>query len=251
MEVDTTTFRAQAFDSRVRFLVMHYTAGNFASAVTDLTGPKVSAHYLVPDPQDATYQARGFDQVRVFGLVSEADRAWHAGVSSWRGHNNLNDTAIGIEIVNRAWEADGQFVFTPFDSQQIEAVKCLALDILQRYPDITPLNVVGHSDIAPTRKSDPGPLFPWQALHLAGIGPWYDEATKAGYVQRFTQAPLQPDEALQLLARYGYDVSGAVHPQGIQLLWRAFQMHYRPSNYAGVLDVETMAIVSALVEKYC
>src|SRR6218665_880798 len=195
MDIDITTYRAQAFDSRVRFLVLHYTAGDFASSVAALTGPKVSAHYLVADPRDASYRAQGFEQVRVFGLVSETQRAWHAGVSSWRGHSNLNDSTIGIEIVSLASEVDGQFLFPPFDSQQIEAVKSLALDILQRYPEIPPLNVVGHSDIAPIRKSDPGPLFPWQALHAAGVGPWYDEAVKARYLQQYSQTPLPPAEA--------------------------------------------------------
>lgn len=252
MNIDATTYRSkQGFDSRIRFLVMHYTAGDFAASIQALTGPRVSAHYLVPDPNDASYLQAGFSGVRVFNLVDEADRAWHAGVSAWRGRGNLNDTAIGIEIVNCAHEADGQLVFTPFDNQQIEAVKNLALDILQRYPSIEPINVVGHSDIAPTRKNDPGPLFPWKLLAEAGVGPWYDEATKARFSQQYGLAGVDPRSVVQQLGRYGYDVSAAATAEGMKALFRAFQMHYRPSNYDGVLDVETTAILAALLDKYC
>ncbi len=252
MNIDATTYRSkQGFDSRIRFLVMHYTAGDFAASIDTLIGPRVSAHYVVPDPTDPSYQQAGFSDVRIFNLVDEAERAWHAGVSAWRGHTNLNDSAIGIEIVNRVREVDGQLVFTPFDSQQIEAVKNLALDILRRYPSIVPLNVVGHSDIAPTRKNDPGPLFPWKLLADAGVGPWYDEATKARFLQQYGLAGVDPRTVVQQLGRYGYDVSGAATADGMKALFRAFQMHYRPSNYNGVLDVETAAILAALLDKYC
>lgn len=88
------------------------------------------------------------------------------------GRTNLNDTSIGIEIVNRATDNQGQFSFLPYQSRQIEAIKALVLDILKRYPDISPVNVLGHSDIAAGRKSDPGPLFPCRALYEKGIGVW-------------------------------------------------------------------------------
>jgi N-acetylmuramoyl-L-alanine amidase len=252
MSTDSTRYRATAFDSRIRFLVMHYTAGSFKGSIDALTGPKVSVHYVVPELNDPTYRQAGFDDVQVFNLVDENDRAYHAGVSSWRGRSNLNDTSIGIEIVNTSHQdADGQLVFLPYDPQQIEAVKALAKDILQRYPAIVPINVVGHSDIAPMRKSDPGPLFPWHELYEAGIGAWYEEEAKARYLQQYGLSGVDPRDVVQKLGKFGYDISAATGADGIKGLLRAFQMHYRPGNYDGVLDVETAAILAALIEKYC
>lgn len=156
-KIDYNSYRSVAsFGHRVRFLVLHYTAQNFADSVKSLTGKSVSAHYLVPDPTEATYQAAGFSGVRIFNLVDENERAWHAGSSQWGTRSNINDTSIGIEIVNLASGDGGNITFPPFNPQQIEAVTQLAQNILQRYPDISPVNVVAHSDIAPGRKSDPG-----------------------------------------------------------------------------------------------
>lgn len=251
MDIDTTSYRAQAFDSRVRFLVMHYTASNFQHSMAALTGPKVSVQYVVPDPTDPSYLEAGFSGVRVFSPVDEKDRAYHAGISSWRGRNNLNDTSIGIEIVNCAHEVeDGHIVFPPFEHEQIQAVIALASDILRRYPSIVPLNVVGHSDIAPGRKSDPGPMFPWQQLHEAGIGAWYEDETKARYAKQLGLTGVDARTVVQQLGQLGYDTRIGSGPDGIKALLRAFQMHYRPGNYDGVLDVETAAIAAALVEKY-
>ncbi len=253
MIIDSTTYHSRlGFDSRVRFLVMHYTACDFAASIQTLTGPNVSAHYLVPDLEDPTYRNAGFSEMRGFNLVEESERAWHAGVSAWRGRNNLNDSSIGIEIVNQAHEgADGLPVFPSYSRAQIDAMKAIALDILQRYPSIEPRNVVGHSDIAPLRKIDPGPMFPWQELYRAGIGAWYEQATKNRYVQEYTMAGVDPRECLNLFARFGYDVSVATDADSKCKLVRAFQLHFRPSNYDGVLDVETAAILAALTERYC
>ncbi len=252
MNIDNTTYRAQAFESRIRFLVMHYTVGDFERSVAELTGPLVSVQYVVPDPTDPSYQQAGFKDVRVFNLVDEKDRAHHAGLSSWRGRTNLNDTSIGIEIVNTAHDGEaGEIIFVPYNHVQIQAVKELAADILRRYPAIEPINVVGHSDIAPTRKSDPGPMFPWYELYKAGVGAWYEEKAKARYLRQLGLSGVDPRDVVQQLGRYGYDTSAATGADGIKALLRAFQMHFRPSNYDGVLDVETAAILAALVEKYC
>jgi N-acetylmuramoyl-L-alanine amidase len=188
--------------------------------------------------------------MRIFNMVDEKDRAWHAGVSAWGGRTNLNDSSLGIEFVNQATDQEGQFTFPPFHPKQIKAAKDLALNILQRYPDIKPTNVVGHADVAPGRKSDPGPKFPWHDLYQAGVGAWYEEAVKAKYVARYTDTPLTQEEALRQFRKYGYDTSAAGSQKGYQNLVRAFQLHFRPQNYDGVLDVETAAILSALVERY-
>ena len=101
------------------------------------------------------------------------------------------------------------------------------------------------------RKSDPGPLFPWHYLYQAGIGAWYDEVVKGKYMQQYAESFPTRQLVFQLFTRYGYDVSAASSATGFQLLVRAFQMHFRPANYDGVLDLETAAILAALVEKYC
>ncbi len=165
--------------------------------------------------------------------------------------SNINDTSIGIEIVNLA-SGDGENItFPPFNPQQIEAVTQLAQNILQRYPDISPVNVVAHSDIAPGRKSDPGPQFPWQQLYQAGVGAWYDEATKQQRQQEYCRQGLPAQaELLKLFAQYGYDTSAANTAEGYRQLVRAFQLHFRQQKYDGVMDVETAAVLRALVDKY-
>jgi len=250
--VDYNSYCAvRSFSSRVRFIVMHYTAADFKTSVNLLTRGAASAHYLVPDPSDPSYLETGNKDVKIFNLVDEKDRAWHAGVSSWRGRNNLNDTSIGIEIVNQAkYGGYGKFIFPQFNPQQISAVKELATNIIQRYPDISPVNVVGHSDIAPGRKSDPGAAFPWKQLSEAGIGAWYDESTKAKYMAEFSQRIPAITDIVSKLKAYGYDVAGSEQEGGFKNLVRAFQLHFRPVDYSGEVDVETAAILYALVEKY-
>lgn len=178
--MDYNSYRlVKGFNRRVHFLVMHYTAVDFATSVKLLSGDGgVSAHYLVPDPTEQTYINAWFKDMRIFSLVDENERAWHAGTSNWAGRSNLNDTAIGIEIVNQATDENRVFTFPPFNTTQTEAVKQLAMNIIQRYPGMLPVNIVGHSDIAPGRKSDPGAVFPWKELYDAGIGAWYDENKK-------------------------------------------------------------------------
>ncbi|MBC3951087.1 N-acetylmuramoyl-L-alanine amidase [Pseudomonas folii] len=249
--IDYNSYRAtKSFNHRTRFLVMHYTACNFQQSVSALTGPSVSSHYLVPDPSDKTYTDAGFSDMRIFNLVDESERAWHAGVSGWAKRYNLNDTAIGVEIVYVATEDKGVFTFPPYNPTQIEAVKELAKNILQRYPDITPVNVVGHSDISIGRKSDPGAAFPWKALHDAGIGAWYDEATKQNYQAQFSSALPAKADMIAKLGRYGYDTTPAMTDSGYKNLIRAFQLHFRPQKYDGVVDAETAAALYALVDRY-
>ncbi|ABM44857.1 hypothetical protein H704_00416 [Bartonella bacilliformis Peru38] len=251
--IDYNKYRSvKGFNNRVRFLVMHYTAVNFEKSIASLTGADVSAHYLVPDPMEETYIASGFKGVHIFNLVDEDKRSWHAGVSSWAGRANLNDTAIGIETVSLATEKDGVFTFPPYNLNQIDAIKKLSLNILQRYPDITPTNVVGHSDISIGRKSDPGAAFPWKELYEAGIGAWYDEEVKNKYYHHFLREIKLPskEEVITRLKRYGYDTSAADSDKGFKNLIRAFQLHFRQKNYDGVLDIETLAILYALLDKY-
>lgn len=249
--IDYNSYRSvKGFNRRVRFLVMHYTAVDFKASITALTGPSVSAHYLVPDPSEKTYIDAGFKDMRIFNLVDENERAWHAGVSSWAGRSNLNDTSIGIETVNLASDNNGVFVFPPYNPVQIDAIKELAANILQRYPDVTPTNVVGHSDIAPGRKSDPGAAFPWKELYDAGIGAWYEEPTMQHYLMQFNKTLPSKADIIAKLRTYGYDISDAGTESGYKNLIRAFQLHFRQKTYDGVADAETAAILYALADKY-
>lgn len=251
-KIDYNSFRSiKSFNSRVRFLVMHYTAGNFKESVNTLTGNNVSAHYLVPDPTDKSYIDAGFKDMRVFNLVDEKDRAWHAGVSSWSNRENINDTSIGIEIVNQASDdGHGNITFPPFSEEQIRAVTELSMNIIQRHPDITPSNVVGHSDISPGRKSDPGAAFPWEKLYKSGVGAWYDQKIKDEYELQFSQVMPENSEIVSKLKEYGYNVANANSDKGLNDLVRAFQLHFRQNDYSGIIDAETAAILYALVDKY-
>jgi N-acetylmuramoyl-L-alanine amidase len=211
------------FDERglpVTMLVMHYTGmQDAASAIARLADPdaKVSAHYVVAEDG------------QVVKMVDEDKRAWHAGKSYWRGISDVNSASIGIEIVNPGHE----WGYRPFPDVQIEAVIRLAKAIVVRHR-ITRGNVVGHSDIAPTRKLDPGELFPWHrfaALRLALPRP-----------TRNLMDPLWSDSGfLVALERFGYDVADG--PAAV----RAFQRRFRPEILDGVVDGECRAILLALL----
>lgn len=158
---------------------------------------------------------------------------------------------MGIELENRGWQKTaGVKHFTPFEPAQIAALIPLAKDIIARY-DIKPQNVVAHSDIAPQRKDDPGPLFPWRELAQQGIGAWPDPDRVNFYLNgqpRYQEV----DSALLLrsVARYGYEVPEAATAQQQKRVITAFQMHFRPQLWNGVADRETLAIAEALLEKY-
>ncbi|MCU1717093.1 N-acetylmuramoyl-L-alanine amidase [Pseudomonas sp. 5P_3.1_Bac2] len=249
--IDYNSYRTVGpYGKRVRFLVLHYTALDFAQSVQILTTGAASAHYLIPDASDPTYLAAGFSYQRVFNLVDENDRAWHAGVSEWAGRVGLNDTSIGIEIVNQATDVEGVFSFPDYQPSQIAALKQLAKNILQRYPDMSPKNVVGHSDIAVGRKSDPGPKLPWKELAEEGIGAWYEKSVKDKYLLQFSSGVPGQADVIQAFARYGYGIERPVTDTFFSSLVRAFQLHFRADNYDGVLDAETCAILYALNEKY-
>ncbi|WP_297368335.1 N-acetylmuramoyl-L-alanine amidase [Acidocella sp.] len=201
-------------ESPVEFLVLHYTGMKTAQAAIDLLrdpAAEVSAHYVVDEDGTITQ------------LVEEQNRAWHAGLSYWRGRAALNDSSIGIEIVNPGHE----WGYRAFPPAQIAAVIALCQAILARHP-IPARNVVAHSDIAPTRKRDPGELFPWPALARHGVGLWTDEFTPGG--------ELLPD-----LARLGYDIT-----QPAAAVITAFQRHFLPHNLSGQADAPTTARARAL-----
>lgn len=252
-------------NSRVDYVVIHTTSVDFAESVrllTTRTGNPVSVHYLIPAENDPSY---GHSRLRLHQFVKESQRAWHAGISYWAGETGLNDRSIGIEIVNEFScvldpDAAGEYGpdalvcdFPPFSEAQIEMLIELLRGIQRRYPGIGPLDFVAHSDIAipHRRRSDPGPLFPWRRLYDEGIGAWYDEETKLVYMERFENRPPTVERLQAALLRLGY----LVEPTGeldhrTRFAVRAFQLHFRPSDYRGVPDVETAAILWSLIEKY-
>jgi N-acetylmuramoyl-L-alanine amidase len=196
----------------VNMLVMHYTGMRDAeAALARLCDPaaKVSAHYTID--RDGT----------VYAHVPEERRAWHAGISYWRGERNVNARSVGIEIVNPGHE----FGYVPFAEAQVEALIELSRGILARHP-IPARNVVGHSDVAPSRKMDPGELFPWARLAAEGIGVW----------------PTPGCGVATDLALYGYDPEA---PRDHVVA--AFQRHFRPGRIDGTWDDECARLLAALL----
>ncbi|MDR5820440.1 N-acetylmuramoyl-L-alanine amidase [Caballeronia sp. LZ043] len=244
------THPAKNADSRIRFLVMHYTEIDEAGSLAVLTGDQVSVHYVVPDAPRIEH-----GEPVVYQLVPEDKRAWHAGVSSWQGATELNASSIGIENVNlgpigpTGPLSEGKW--QPYPPAQVDALIQLSRDIVARY-HIPPTRVVGHSDIAPQRKIDPGPLFPWRTLYDAGVGAWPDaDAVAAHLAGRDPKAPSDVQPLQEKLKRYGYDVAtDGVLDDRTRRVFSAFQMHFRPSDYAGNADAESDAIAQALLDKY-
>ena len=245
-KVDTST-PSIAQNERVRFLVLHYTATDDAESLRLLTQGDVSAHYLVK-----THPESLNGKPVVLQLVPESQRAWHAGVSYWQGRNSLNDTSIGIEIVNRGFtERMLRREWYPYNESQIELIERLTKDIVERY-NIEPANVVAHSDIAPLRKSDPARYSPGKRLATQGIGARPDDATVTKYIAERNKHDMASVSIIQqTLARYGYQIpqNGELDDETRQVI-KAFQMHFRAQDFSGIPDVETEAIALALVEKY-
>eukprot|EP00026_Physarum_polycephalum_P014160 Phypoly_transcript_14642.p1 GENE.Phypoly_transcript_14642~~Phypoly_transcript_14642.p1 ORF type:complete len:264 (+),score=46.42 Phypoly_transcript_14642:189-980(+) len=234
-------------------LVLHYTAVDFPTSLYLLTDPnarKVSSHYLVPEEGSPVYQ-----------LVPEEMRAWHAGVSYWRGKEALNAHSIGIEIVNLGPvtttptpTTDGPNLWQPFPEVQLQAVITLCKEILQRH-DIPACNVVGHSDVAPTRKTDPGPVFPWKRLAENGIGVWYTPLPTDDARRLRAPGAREPSAAWckDALRAWGYKVGDAQVGDAGELdaetrsAVAAFQLHFRPSKFDGTVDAETCDILESLL----
>src|SRR3954471_8388174 len=218
------TYRATGQDSRVQFLVIHFTSESFPSSLKTLTTEQVSAHYLVND-----------DPPTIYRLVPEDRRAWQAGVSSWQGQTQLNAASIGIEIVNRGNDLGPTFNdFQPYPEPQIQAVLALVRDIVKRH-QIRPDRVVGHSDVAPQRKIDPGPMFPWKRLADEGLIVWPKAETVAARRPVFERELPDALWFQDMLARHGFAVPhhGELDTATMNVL-RAFQMKYRPARFDGM-----------------
>src|SRR5947209_6502650 len=212
-------------------LILHYTGMPSAGAALDLLtnpGSEVSSHYFV------------WEDGRIDQLVKEDRRAWHAGVGVWKGERDMNSASIGIEIVNAGHDGG----LPPFANKQIDAVIGLCRDICWRR-HIRPERVLAHSDIAPTRKRDPGERFPWDRLAEAGVGHWAPAAPISGGALFAHSAEGPPIRALQaLLALYGYglDITG-IYDRHTRAVVEAFQRHFRRERVDGEPDASTLATI--------
>ncbi len=252
--IDSQTYQATGKSQRIKSIVLHYTVSDNARSIQLLTKGKVSSHYLIMDSDDD----------KIYSLVPESQRAWHAGDGSFGGRTILNDTSIGIEIVNKGIQP--QYLnalknsdldyhpyshFVEFDELQIKKVAQLVQDIAKRY-DISPKNIIGHSDLAPSRKIDPGAKFPWQRLYQEyDIGAWYDEGDKRYFIEEIQLATPTIREIKQAFRDYGYQINDTEEwDKSSRDVIYAFQLHFRPLNPTGQMDIETYAILKALNKKY-
>ncbi|MEI8324664.1 MAG: N-acetylmuramoyl-L-alanine amidase [Betaproteobacteria bacterium] len=229
---------ARSQDSRVRYIIIHYTVLDLPRSVHELTEEAVSSHYLLTDGPVP----------RILGLVDENRRAFHAGLSSWKGATQLNASSIGIEIVNPGYRNTPEgAVWAPFQQSQIDLLIPLVQDIAKRH-GVTPERVLAHSDIAPQRKEDPGPLFPWKQLADAGLVQWPDASAVARKLPEFEA--LLPDAAWfqKKLRQHGFEVPqhGELDVQTRRVI-SVFQMKYRPARFDGTPDAQTAALLAVLV----
>ena len=238
------SLKAKSFNYRQRFLVIHYTAIDLENSIKILTGDKVSSHYLVPDGTLA-------DDGMVYQFVDENLRAWTQGVSYWRGWTNLNDNGVSIEIVNLGFvKTNHSIKWFPYSSSQIELVTNLSNDIIKRY-SLDPTNIIGHSDCAPGRKQDPGPYFPWEKLYNNGVGAWPDKEDVLNFQKYYSNTQFKLEDVQLDLQNYGYHIN--TDGQNTETTHNAivsFQMHFRPAKFDGIMDIESYAILKALIKKY-
>ncbi|WDD88588.1 N-acetylmuramoyl-L-alanine amidase [Fusobacterium nucleatum] len=248
-QVDSSTYISRGKEERIKFIILHYTALDNVGSIRELTGG-VSAHFLVLDEDDN----------KIYNLVPLEQRAWHAGVSAFRGRTNINDTSVGIEIVNdgiaKEYRSDPN-PYHPYDHYvdykpiQIEKVAQIIKYVAEKY-NIPARNIVAHSDIAPSRKKDPGAKFPWKELYdKYNIGAWYDEADKQEFMDEEKFKATSIREIKDELRKYGYEINRLDEwdKESKDVVY-AFQLHFNPKNTTGEMDLETFAILKALNKKY-
>ena len=216
-------------------ILLHYTGMESAEAARFwLCSPQsaVSCHYLVDEDGDITQ------------IVDEEQRAWHAGISSWKGVSDINSASIGIEIHNPGHDLG----YRDFPEAQIDAVIALCRDITSRH-SIRPEDILAHSDVAPMRKIDPGEKFPWAKLHAAGVGHWVEaEPIRPGSSLKSGDVGPEVDELRAKLVSYGYGVErSGPFDHSLETVVRAFQRHFRPARIDGIADRSTLLTLERLL----
>lgn len=247
--VDDETYISKSFNERIQFIILHYTADSNEASIKELTSDRVSSHYLILSGNDN----------KIYNLVPDNKRAWHAGVSSFRQKNNLNDISIGIEIVNEGIKKEYRNYedfylrehYEDYETIQIDKVAQLVLNLIEKY-NIPRQNIIAHSDIAPLRKTDPGAKFPWKLLYEKyGIGSWYDEEDKTFFLNSVSYSDISIQEIKKELRTYGYEINNTNEwDKDTQKVVYAFKLHFNPYNLNGEMDLETYAILKALNKKY-
>ena len=249
-QVDSSSYVATGKNERIQFIVVHYTATDNVGSIKELTSSRVSSHFLILDEDDN----------KIYSLVPLEQRAWHAGTSSFRGRTNINDTSVGIEIVSdgiaREYRPDPN-PYHPYDHYvdykpvQIEKTAQIIKYVAEKY-NVPARNIVAHSDIAPSRKKDPGAKFPWKELYdKYNIGAWYDEADKQTFMDEEKFKATSIREIKDELRKYGYEINRLDEwdKESKDVVY-AFQLHFNSKNATGEMDLETFAILKALNKKY-
>ncbi|WP_285431425.1 N-acetylmuramoyl-L-alanine amidase [Pseudomonas sp. fls2-241-R2A-110] len=232
-----TSHPSANYDSRIQFVVVHYTNASLERSLQLLTHGEVSSHYLIGDDKSAT----------IYKLMDENLRAWHAGESEWQGRTWLNSSSIGIEIVNPGFkDTPTGRLWYPYSEAQVQSLIFLLKDISKRH-NINPDAIIGHSDIAPLRKLDPGPLFPWKRLAAEGLGLWPNEQAVARQQARYEVELPSISWFQSQLAHLGYATpqTGELDVATRHVL-AAFQMHFRPTRFDGTPDAQTAALLQVL-----
>ncbi|MFZ3144014.1 N-acetylmuramoyl-L-alanine amidase [Psychrobacter glacincola] len=252
--IDNEAYQSSGKSQRIKSIVLHYTVSNNARAIKLLTTGNVSAHYLILDHDDN----------KIYNLVPESERAWHAGVGGFADRTILNDTSIGIEIVNSGIKPEYRDAlkngnpdyhpyehYVEFNELQVKKVAQLVQELAARY-NISPKNIIGHADMAPSRKIDSGAKFPWQRLYFDyGIGAWYDKFDKQFFMNQDAFAAATIPEIKQAFRDYIYQINDIdAWDKASRNVVYAFQLHFRPQQPTGELDLETYAILKALNKKY-
>lgn len=256
----SSAFKSPAYNLRIKYVILHYTALNDDLSFKVLTDPGVSAHYLITTKEDEP----------IYKLVDDNDRAWHAGITMFDNRYSMNDSSIGIEIVNLGFlhkvtntyeelmkmskEDRENLFFTSYDEyldfeeNQIEKVAYLVRGLIEKY-DIKPYNILGHSDIAPYRKKDPGPKFPWKRLHdQYNVGIWYDDYDYSNFLNDDKYKKAKVMDIKNEFIKYGYTSmpTNNIWDLDSRKVLYAFQCHFRPEKIDGNIDNETYAVIRAL-----
>ena len=259
----STIYKSAAYNLRIQYIILHYTALDDELSLKVLTSHGVSSHYLITTKEEEP----------IYKLVEESNRAWHAGITMFENRGSINDSSIGIEIVNlgfqrkvtntpaqlrrmtRRQRENRYFLsyneYIDYEESQIEKVAYLLKELVKKY-DIKPYRILGHSDVAPYRKIDPGPKFPWKRLYDEyNLGIWYDEKDyrKFLYDKKFRRAKIK--DIKEEFIKYGYTSMPTNNKwdfESRKVLY-AFQCHFRPKKIDGNIDNETFAIIRALNEK--
>ena len=259
----STVYKSPAYNLRIRYIILHYTALDDDLSLKVLTDPGVSAHYLITTRENDP----------IYKLVDDNNRAWHAGVTMFDNRHTMNDTSIGIEIVNLGFlqkvtntpeqlrrmtkrERENLFFipydeYLEFDESQIQKVVYLLRNLIDKY-GVKPYNILGHSDIAPYRKKDPGPKFPWKRLHDEyNLGIWYDEYDYTNFLSDNEYRKAKVLDIKEEFVKYGYTSmpTNNVWDFDSRKVLYAFQCHFRPEKIDGNIDNESYAIIRALNEK--